>query len=193
MTKQPRRRGETVRRAVLDATAAELTDAGVEHVTIAGVAARAGVHETSIYRRWVTKEALLLETAQEQTAGGVPEPDTGSFRGDLVALILALDAFVRSPIGGALLRVARTTSTADGATARETFWRDRLRSSSDIIDRARARGEIRPAVDPELLMQAVVGSVHLGVTFGGRPLDRARAEELVDLLLAGAGMPAADR
>ncbi|MET0496337.1 MAG: TetR/AcrR family transcriptional regulator [Actinoplanes sp.] len=191
--RQPRRRGETVRRAVLDATAAELTTAGVDHVTIAGVAARAGVHETSIYRRWVTKEALLLETAQEQTAGGVPEPDTGSFRGDLVALVLSLDAFLRSPIGGALLRVALTASTADGATARETFWLDRLRNSGDIIDNARSRGEIRPAVDPDLLMQAVVGSVHLGATFGGRPLDRERAEGLVDLLLTGAGMPAAGR
>ena len=174
---------------MLDAAAAELTAAGVDHVTIAGVAARAGVHETSIYRRWVTKEALLLVTAQEQTAGGVPEPDTGSFRGDLVAFVLSLDAFLRSPIGGALLRVALTASTVDGATAREAFWLDRLRSSGDIIDNARSRGEIRPAVDPDLLMQAVVGSVHMGAIFGGRPLDRQRAEGLVDLLLTGAGMP----
>ncbi|MFI5845036.1 TetR/AcrR family transcriptional regulator C-terminal ligand-binding domain-containing protein [Catenuloplanes sp. NPDC051500] len=188
--RQPRRRGETVRRAVLDAAAAELTAAGVEHVTIAGVAARAGVHETSIYRRWVTKEALLLETAQEQTAGAVPQPDTGSLRGDLVALVLSLDAFLRSPIGGALLRVALTASTADGATARETFWLDRLSNSGGIIDNARSRGEIRPAVDPDLLMQAVVGSVHLGAIFGGRPLDRAGAARLVDLLLTGAGEPA---
>jgi AcrR family transcriptional regulator len=191
--RQPRRRGETVRRAVLDAAAAELTTAGVEHVTIAGVAARAGVHETSIYRRWVTKEALLLETAQEQTAGKVPEPDTGSFRGDLVALVLSLDAFLRSPIGGALLRLALTASTVDGATARKTFWLDRLRKSSDIIDNARSRGEIRPEVDPDLLMQAVVGAVHMGATFGGWPLDRERAGRLVDLLLAGVGRPAAGR
>jgi hypothetical protein len=70
---------------------------------------------------------------------------TGSFRGDLVALVLSLDAFLRSPIGGALLRVALTASTADG------------------------------------------------VTFGRRPLDREREERLVDLLLTGAGMPAAGR
>jgi AcrR family transcriptional regulator len=188
--KQPRQRGESVRRAVLDAAAAELTATGVDHVTIAGIAARAGVHETSIYRRWVTKEALLLETALEQTAGGVPEPDTGSFRGDLVALVLSLDAFLSSPIGGALLRVALTVSTADGVTARETFWLDRLTNSRVIIDRARSRGEIRPAVDPDLFMQAVVGSVHMGATFGGPPFDHERAERLVNLLLAGAGIPA---
>lgn len=185
--KRPRRRGEPVRRAVLDAAAAELTTVGADHVTIAGVAARAGVHETSIYRRWATKEALLLETAQAQTAGGVPEPDTGSFRGDLVALVVSLDAFLDSPIGGALLRVALTASTAEGATAREAFWLDRLSTSSAIIDRARSRGEIRPAVDPELLMHAVVGSVHMRAIFGGRAFDRERAEGLVDLLLAGAG------
>jgi AcrR family transcriptional regulator len=161
----------------------------MNHVTIADIAARAGVHETSIYRRWVTKEALLLETAQEQTADGVPQPDTGSFRGDLVALILSLDTFVSSPIGGALLRVALTASTVDGASAREAFWLGRLSDSRVIIERARSRGEIRPTVPAELLVQAVVGSVHLGVTFGGRRFDHERAQALVDLVLSGAGMP----
>ncbi|PVW06625.1 TetR family transcriptional regulator [Microbacterium sp. Gd 4-13] len=182
----PRRRGEAVRRAVLDATAAELTTAGVDHVTIAAVAARAGVHETSIYRRWVTKEALLLETAQEQTADGVPEPDTGSLHGDLAALAQSLDAFLRSPIGGALLRIALTAATADGATARAKFWLHRLGDNSVMLERAASRDEIRPSTNPELLMQALVGSVHLGVIFGGPPLDDGRAKELADLLLTGA-------
>lgn len=185
--KPPRRRGESVRRAVLAAAAAELADAGVDHVTIAGIAARAGVHETSIYRRWLTKEALLLQTAQEQTAGAVPQPDTGSVRGDLTALVLSLDAFLRSPIGGALLRVALTASTPDGATARQTFWQDRLSTSAAIIDRARSRGDVRPDVSTELLMQALVGSVHLGVTLDVPRFDRERAAELVDLLLTGTG------
>ncbi len=185
--KQPRRRGETVRRAVLDATAAELTATGVDHVTIAGVAARAGVHETSIYRRWVTKEALLRETAQEQTADGVPEPDTGSFRGDLAALALSLDAFLRSPIGGALLRVALRASTAGGATEREAFWLNRLSDNSVMLERAVSRGEIRPSANLELLMQTLVGSVHLGVIFGGTSLDHKRADDLADFLLTGAG------
>lgn len=185
--KPPRRRGENVRRAVLEAAAAELADAGVDHVTIAGIAARAGVHQTSIYRRWLTKEALLLQTAQEQTAGAVPQPDTGSIRGDLTALVLSLDAFLRSPIGGALLRVALTTSTPDGATARQAFWEDRLHTSTAVIERARSRGEIRPDVSTELLMQALIGSVHVGVTLDGRPFERDRAAELVDLLLTGIG------
>jgi AcrR family transcriptional regulator len=187
--RQPRRRGETVRRAVLDAAAAELATAGVDHVTIGGIAARAGVHETSIYRRWVTKEALLLETAQEQTAMGVSQPDTGSIRGDLIALVFSLEAFLSSPIGEALLRIALNASTAVGATARETFWLDRLSASGAIIERARSRDEIRPTVSTDLLMQAVVGAVHLRVTFGGRPFDRERAEQLVDLVLAGASVP----
>ena len=178
---------------MLDAAAAELATAGVDHVTIAGIAARAGVHETSIYRRWVTKEALLLETAQEQTARGVSQPDTGSIRGDLIALVFSLDAFLSSPIGEALLRIALNASTAEGATARETFWLDRLSASGAIIERARSRGEIRPTVSADLLMQAVVGAVHLRVTFGGRPFDRERAEQLVDLVLAGASVPSSSR
>lgn len=187
--KPPRRRGESVRRAVLDAAAAELTAAGLDHVTIADIAARAGVHETSIYRRWVTKEALLLETAQEQTTGGVSQPDTGSFRGDLVALVLSLDAFLRSAVGSALFRLALTAVTADGIIARETFWAERLKTSTAITDRARSRGEIRPDVPVDLIMQALVGSVHLGAFFSSLALDRKRAEALVDLVLDGAGMP----
>jgi len=187
--KTSHRRGESVRQAVLAAAAAELTTTGVDHVTIADIAARAGVHETSIYRRWVTKEALLLETAQVYTADEIPLPDTGSLRGDLVALVLALDAFLGSPLGGAMLRIASTTSTEDGATARESFWLDRLSSSRVMVERARSRGELLPTAPVDLLMQALVGSVHMGATFVRRPFDRNRAEGLVDLLLTGAGVP----
>lgn len=187
--RQPRRRGESVRRAVLEAAAAELVATGAEHVTIAAIAARAGVHETSIYRRWTTKEALLLDTAQEQTASGVAQPGTGSFRGDLIALTLSLDSFLSSPIGGALLRVAMTASTADGAAAREAFWRDRLTEGELIIGRARSRGEVRSAVSLDLLMQVLTGTVQLRAMFGSRQLDTREAESLVDLLLTGAGEP----
>jgi hypothetical protein len=43
------------------------------------------VHKTTLYRRWRTREALMLDALLEQGRERVPIPDTGSLHGDLVA------------------------------------------------------------------------------------------------------------
>jgi AcrR family transcriptional regulator len=58
----------------------------------AGVAKRSGVHETAIYRRWVTKEKLFVEVTLSRSAQEIPTPDTGSIRGDLLAVVRAVIA-----------------------------------------------------------------------------------------------------
>jgi AcrR family transcriptional regulator len=75
------RRGEHVRRTVLAAAFDELADNGVAGSTVAGVARRSGVHETTIYRRWITRENLLVDAMLNRSAQAIPPPDTGSTRG----------------------------------------------------------------------------------------------------------------
>src|SRR5262245_34265059 len=70
--------------AILQATLDLLVEAGAANLSIDGVAARAGVGKATIYRRWSSKEALVLETLSSD-ATTIEIPDTGSLRGDLVA------------------------------------------------------------------------------------------------------------
>jgi hypothetical protein len=71
------RRGEYVRRAVLAAAWAELAEAGLARATVAGVARRSGVHETTIYRRWLTRENLLVDAMLTHSADVIPSPIPG--------------------------------------------------------------------------------------------------------------------
>lgn len=71
---------------MLAATVDVLLDGGLETFSIAEIARRAGVHETSIYRRWGTRAALALDAVLDTTETEIPAPDTGSLRGDLSAL-----------------------------------------------------------------------------------------------------------
>ena len=100
------RRGEHVRQTVLAAAFEELAANGFDGATVAGIAKRSGVHETTVYRRWVTRENLLVAALLERSADAIPTPDTGSTRRDLLAIVRGIIAYVRSPEGGAVLRAA---------------------------------------------------------------------------------------
>ena len=80
-----RPRNETYDDSILDATMAILLEDGYPGLTIDGVAARANVGRPTIYRRWSSKPALVV-AALARSTGLAPAPDTGSLRGDLLAV-----------------------------------------------------------------------------------------------------------
>src|ERR1700679_2736420 len=100
------RRGEHVRRTVLSAAFDELVANGFDRATVAGVTKRSGVHETTVYRRWVTRENLLVAALLDRSADAIPAPDTGSTRGDLLAIVRDVLSYGGSPAGTAILRAA---------------------------------------------------------------------------------------
>ena len=61
-------------------------------MTFVSIAQRSGVHKTTVYRRWATKEALVADALRERSRVAVPIPDTGSLLGDLTALARAVAA-----------------------------------------------------------------------------------------------------
>src|SRR5262245_5375473 len=83
-------RGPKVRAAVLAATLAELAEGGCAALTMEGVARRAGVHKTTVYRRWGDRESLVVDALTDLIAVEVPVPDGGDVAADLRALARAL-------------------------------------------------------------------------------------------------------
>jgi AcrR family transcriptional regulator len=182
------RRGEHVRRTVLAAAFDEVAENGVAAATIAGVARRSGVHETTIYRRWVTKEKLLVEAMLDRSAEEIPAPDTGSVRDDLLAVVRAVIAYVTSPAGLAALHVASLTID-EQSDARRAFWAGRLDALRPVVERAIARGELRSDTDPALLLETLVAPLHGRLLLTGEPVDAQLGERIVDLVLDGARPP----
>src|SRR5689334_7982238 len=91
MTQPQRRRGrprsEKARQAILDAAAELVLLRGMSAVTVDGVAERAGVSKATIYRWWRSKQMLALDAIVAWAAAVPPIRDTGSLRGDALALL----------------------------------------------------------------------------------------------------------
>ena len=86
--KQTRRRGAELESAILDAAWEQLIAEGYEHFTVDTVAARARTSKPVLYRRWKTREDMLRATVRHRgAADALPTPDTGTLRGDLLALL----------------------------------------------------------------------------------------------------------
>jgi AcrR family transcriptional regulator len=180
-------RGEPVVQHVLEATMQELGRVGYRALRIEDVAARANVHKTTIYRRFPTKEDLVHAALQATFEESIPPPNTGSLRGDLLTVARSMLEFSVSPNGHALVRMMMTEGAEDGLRSIV----DRLRTAKErgpeqIVERARARGELRDGLDGELLLTTLIGSLHHAIFVRCRPPQAVNVEALVDLLLYGA-------
>ena len=184
---RPGGRAERVRAAVLGAAAELLTEVGYEKMSIEDVAARAGVHKTTVYRRWPTKAELTADAAQLHSADAVPIPDTGTVVGDLKLLAREVVANIGSEGGSRRSRsIAAAASTSDElATAMHGFWAHRLALSSQVVERAIERGELPASVDANLIIETVIGPLWLRLLLTGEPITADLADEVVDLITTG--------
>ncbi len=177
-----------VRNDVVQATTDLLAEAGYEGLSIEAVADRAGVHKTTVYRRWPTKAELVADALSERSVQHVPVPDTGTFAGDLAALARAVASNIGSEIGGAMARTlvsASTTSSEVAATASE-FWAERLALTGAIVDRAIERGEVPRGTDPDLVIQTLIGPLYVRLLLTGEPVDADFAARAAALVARGA-------
>ncbi|WP_334141471.1 TetR/AcrR family transcriptional regulator [Rhabdothermincola sp.] len=171
-----RPRSEEADAAIFDAARTLFAELGYGAVSIEQVAARAGVARSTIYRRFPNKAELVM-AALEATMPVEPlVPDTGTLEGDLFQLGISLRELLRSSPLGKILPAAMTARSThpELAALYERFLRRRRRHAIDAVRRGIERGEVRPDVDPELLIDLVVGPVFLrALLTGGRLDDRA--------------------
>jgi AcrR family transcriptional regulator len=140
-----RRRGEELEAALLEAAWQELVEVGFARLTMESVAARAKTGVAVLYRRWPNKDDLVLAAIGHYgTAHPVDIPDTGSLRGDMIALLgiasstrISFATIVSAAFSGLLASTGLTP-----AQVREKIMADRPLWSDQIFARAQERGEI---------------------------------------------------
>lgn len=184
--RRPGGRSARVRAAVLDATLEAIAECGPGGLTISEIARRAGVHATSVQRRWGTTENVMLDALLSRSQEQLPVPDTGTLRGDLIAFTRLVAAYLASSLGTALSRaMAVAEDDPELADGRARFWRTRYNAVQAIFGRAVQRGELAPGVDPELALEMCVAPLHFRTLLVRRPVDDAAIEQMVDTLLLG--------
>ena len=145
---------------ILHAALDVLADAGYDRLTMDAVANAAKASKATLYRRWSTKQALVVDAVCSQKSSA-PVPDTGSLREDLVALYCGLGGF-RDVRGLAVLAAVVTAMSRDEEFAqiyRRDFIAPKIAASRVVFDRALERGEIADDVDVALLAPALPGIV----------------------------------
>lgn len=179
---------EAVHRAVIDVVA----EHGVDKVGIPEISRRAGVRDSSIYRRWGTRENLILDallTASERT---LPVPDTGTLHGDLSALATALIDYLDAPLGQGLARALPfSVDSEEVSEARKTFWNSRYRATEVIFSRAVARGDLPPDTDARAAIELLIAPIHFRKLLTHERLDAEFARGLATYVIR-ALQPASD-
>jgi AcrR family transcriptional regulator len=178
------RRGRRDRhKEILEATLAELQEVGYDRMTMDAVARRAGASKATLYRHWPGKPDLVVSAINYMKGADADViPDTGSLRGDLMALLLSTQRHA----GNEQLCMMRGMVSAcghDPELAKAFFEQivDRKRSSAlSILVRAQQRGEVSEQTDIHFLVDTAPAMLifrHLLTTL---PVDEAFLTRLVD-------------
>jgi AcrR family transcriptional regulator len=196
--KPGRPRSAQAHKAIIDATLELLAEEGFQGLSIEAVAARAGVGKTTIYRRWPSKDELVMD-AIRQVQIDIPVVDTGNFRNDLAALLkTAYQGFMAHPypfLGKLVLEFISEYQTNpeifQGAITQLII--PRFQRFIHMVEQAQAREEIRGDIDPALVMALVVGSLYFQwfVTRNLMPTSFTSPvewiEQMIDAIIQGIG------
>jgi AcrR family transcriptional regulator len=190
-----RRRGEALETALLDAAWAELAERGYDDLTIDAVATRAGTSRAVLYRRWPGKHELVLAALVHQSkVEPVVIPDTGTLRGDVVALMREVNEVRPRLVAQILTRLGGFYADADTNLAELSAYVQGGRDAvmDDLLARAVARGEIRPGQVTGRVARLPVDLFRHELLMTLKPVADKVIEEIVDdiflpLVRLGAG------
>ena len=189
-----RPRSEKARTAILAAAAEMLLLRGLGAMSMDAVAERAGVSKATIYRWWPSKEMLALDALLDWSAVRAPARDTGSLRGDLLALVRPwVREIRRQPFGRVIAAfVTEAQSDPEFAKAYLAHWVEpRREAMRTAYVRAAERGEVPADLDIDAAIDLIYGPLYHRLLHGHAPLTARFAESVVDMALGGIAIPTA--
>ncbi|GAA5195295.1 TetR/AcrR family transcriptional regulator [Microbacterium jejuense] len=181
-TTRPGGRTARTRLAVLAAVRELIAETGEAVPSIPAVAERSGVHAATIYRRWRTPEALVIDVALADVNERSPIPATGDLRADLTAYTTQLIGDAARPGGLAFLHAltAAAGTPEVGAAALPSLVEPRMEHFQRMLDAGGAT-----ELTPMDMLSLLIAPVSLGTMLGSLPDDAdAAAAHLVDNVIA---------
>ncbi|MFZ4139312.1 TetR/AcrR family transcriptional regulator [Streptomyces griseoincarnatus] len=154
---------EDVTEAIRTAVFEELAAVGYARMSIEGIARRAGVGKTAVYRRWRSKLHVVLDVVSALAVQGLPAPDTGSLESDLRLLYEVSSRALRHPVASQILpdlqaEAARNPEIAGAVQKALREGQDGV--AKGIVTAAQERGEIGAGVDHALALDLISGPLY---------------------------------
>lgn len=183
-----RRRDPAIGHAILDAASELLVQVGYANLTMAAVAARAGITKPTLYLRYPAKAPLVFDVVFGKTKVR-PMPHHGNVEADLQeAYGWAVDEVsapeARAAMPGLIAEMAASPEMAE--FTRAAFLAPEYNRVKAGLEEGRERGEIRADVDLDLIIDAFIGTAVARLTLLDHSVDHEYGRRLVDLLLYGA-------
>ena len=174
--------------AVFDATLAELVASGYAQTSIEAVALRAGVHKTTVYRRWRSKDQLIADALAHAAEARTDVADTGDIDADMRTLARAVAVTITSREGLATVRaiVAEAPSSPEMGRVLEQFWASRAALVAPIIEAAVERGQLPRTTSATELMKYIAAPLFYQLLMTDEPLTQQSADRAAAAALAAA-------
>jgi AcrR family transcriptional regulator len=180
-----RRHGQELESALLAAGWDELVEVGYARLTMESIATRARTSEAVLYRRWANKDQLVIAAIRHhRNANPVPDPDTGSLRGDLLAQLTALSdalaGYFAITIATAFSGLVADTGLTPAKARDQIMDIQRPPSVRPLYQRAHDRGEINLDHIPAAVLDLPFDLVRHDLLMDLEPLKPARIRSIVD-------------
>ena len=185
---EPDARVRRSREAVLAVTHQMMSETGLSGVSIDEVSKRSGVAKTTIYRHWPSRADLLLE-ACSKLGSKWEAPDTGSLRGDVETLAMALASFLRTAQAAKIIPSIVDAAEHDPKIAKLLHVHVHagiMAPLYEVIERAQKKGEIGRSQDASHLIASIVGPLFFRRWFSREPLDAHFVRAIVHSTIAAA-------
>jgi AcrR family transcriptional regulator len=173
---------------VLAAAGELLLEAGLAEVTFDKVATRSGASKVTLYKWWPSPGALALEAYFAAVEETLAFPNTGDIERDLLTQLQSFVALLTERDGGpviAKLVGAAQTDPDLAAALSKSYVLPRRQLAVDRLAIAQNQGQIRPDVDPEVIVDQLWGACYHRLLLPGKPLTTAFASALVRNLMDG--------
>lgn len=177
---------EAITEAVLD----ELAESGYGRLSMEAVAKRAGVGKSALYRRWPSKQDMVISVIATFSVGLAPTPDTGSLREDVRAALRALLDWLTHARFSRIFPDLIAESGRNPALAAamfESVGEPRRRIGAAMLHQAVARGELPGDVDMEMALDAIGALVYWRLVVRRAELEPGYLDSVTDLILRALG------
>lgn len=167
----------------------QLADTGYARMSMEAIARKAGVGKAALYRRWPSKQAMVVDVVGAIMRGNLPRvPDTGSLVGDVhqfldVIVTQVADARVRRIALDLLIETTRTPELAAGL--RSVGAEPRRAAAAEIITRAIDRGELPAGIDRELGLDMLISPLLMRLFATEGHIDGGYLDRLTTAIVSG--------
>ncbi len=154
---------EHVTTAIVHAALEELAEVGYWRMSMDAIARRAGVGKAAIYRRWPSKQRLVIDIVADIGIGVKETPDTGSLRADIEAFLTLNAQHLSQPLPSRILPDLHAEMVRDTELSNAIYillQEPRMRNADEILRRAQARGELASNINREMVIDLLAGTLY---------------------------------